>query len=242
MATGLVTTIFKEEPMKKHLITLAAAITAISIPTICTATPPRPGGYVSGFIGASMTRDTDATTDDFVVPDTFNDRIQFDPGIYVGGTGGFDFGFFRLEGELSYRHAEMKAINDRNTGERFRSIDGSLGALAMMGNAFFDLHNDSPVTPYFGAGAGLAVLNLSDTFGTNTATGSRDFIYSEADDTVFAYQAGGGVEIALNRQLSLDVGYRYFGTSTATFDKDFTRTTDLKLESHNVAVGLRVKF
>lgn len=227
--------------MKKHLITVAAAIAALSLPAICTAAPARPGGYVSGFIGASMTRDTDATTVDFVTPDTFSDRIEFDPGINLGGTGGYDFGFFRLEGELSYKHAEMKAINNRDIGERFRSIDGSLGALAMMGNAFFDLHNNSPVTPYWGAGAGLAVLRLSDTFGTSTTSGTR-FIYSEADDTVFAYQVGGGVEIALNRQLSLDIGYRYFGTSTATFDEDFTRSTELKLESHNVAVGLRVKF
>ena len=230
--------------MKKHLITVAAAITAISIPTICTAAPPRPGAYVSGFIGASMARDTDATTVDYFAPiiTTFNDRIEFDPGINVGGTGGYDFGFFRLEGELSYKYAEMKAINERNSGARYSSIDGNLGALAMMANAFFDLHNNTPVTPYFGGGAGLAVLYLSDTFGTNTTTGSRDFIYSEADDTVFAYQVGAGVEIALNRQLSLDLGYRYFGTSTATFDKDVTRTTELKLESHNMAVGLRVKF
>ncbi|TWJ26425.1 outer membrane protein [Geobacter argillaceus] len=228
--------------MKKHLITVAAAFTALSLPAICTASPARPGGYVSGFIGASITRDTDATTVDYVVPKNFNDRIQFDPGITVGGTGGYDFGFLRLEGELSYKHAELKAIDDKSSGSRYRSIDGSLGALAMMGNVFFDLHNNSRVTPYWGAGAGLAVLNLSDTFGTNTTTGSRDFIYSGANDTVFAYQAGGGVEIALNRQLSLDLGYRYFGTSTATFDKDVTRTTELKLESHNVAVGLRVKF
>ncbi len=229
--------------MKKRLITIAAAIAVISIPAMGTAAPARPGGYVSGFIGASITRDTDADTVDYIAPvTTFNDRVQFDPGITVGGTGGYDFGFLRLEGELSYKHAEMKGITDRNSGDRFRSIDGSLGALALMGNAFFDLHNSSPVTPYWGAGAGLAFLHLSDTHGTNTATGSRDFIYSEGDDTVFAYQAGGGVDIALNRKLSLDVGYRYFGTSTATFDKDVTRTTELKMESHNVAVGLRVKF
>ncbi len=229
--------------MKKYLIIIAAVFTALSLPAICTAAPARHGGYVSGFIGASMTRDTDSTTVDFLTPvTTFNDRIQFDPGITVGGTGGYDFGFLRLEGELSYKHAELKAIDDKISGSRYRSIDGSLGALAMMGNVFFDLHNNSPVTPYWGAGAGLAVLNLSDTFGTNTTTGSRDFIYSNANDTVFAYQAGGGVEIALNRQLSLDLGYRYFGTSTATFDKDVLRTTELKLESHNVAVGLRVKF
>jgi opacity protein-like surface antigen len=42
--------------------------------------------------------------------------------------------------------------------------------------------------------------------------------------------------------LSLDVGYRYFGTSKARFDSDLNFTDELKFESHNGAVGLRVKF
>ncbi|MSM40985.1 MAG: outer membrane beta-barrel protein [Geobacter sp.] len=227
--------------MKSKLI-IAAVVAALSIPAVSMAAPSRPGGYVSGFLGASMARDADATTIDYGTLTTYNDRIEYDPGIFVGGTGGYDFGYVRVEGELSYRHAELKSVVDRDTGDSYHNMDGNLGALAMMGNAFFDLHNDTPVTPYFGGGLGLAVLNLSDTYGISASTGSRDFLYSEGDDTVLAYQAGAGVEIALNRKLSLDVGYRYFGTSKATFDKDISRTTDLKLESHNVAVGLRVKF
>ncbi|MBI5656904.1 MAG: porin family protein [Geobacter sp.] len=218
--------------MKSKLI-IAAVVAALSIPAISMAAPSRPGGYVSGFLGASMARDADSTTIDYGTLNTC---------IFVGGTGGYDFGYVRVEGELSYRHAEIKSVVDRDTGDSYHNMDGNLGALAMMGNAFFDLHNDTPVTPYFGGGLGLAVLNLSDTYGTSASTGSRDFLYSEGNDTVLAYQAGAGVEIALNRKLSLDVGYRYFGTSKATFDKDISRTTDLKLESHNVAVGLRVKF
>jgi opacity protein-like surface antigen len=42
--------------------------------------------------------------------------------------------------------------------------------------------------------------------------------------------------------LTLDLGYRFFGTSTATFGKDLPITTDLKFQSHNGIVGLRVKF
>lgn len=226
--------------MKKSL--LVVALVTFAFPAICSATPPRLGPYVSGFAGISVLRDTDATTTDFAIPATFNERVEFDPGIYVGGTGGFDFGVIRLEGELSYKHGEMKTVTDQFDGTRFVNVDGSLGALAMMFNAFFDLHNASPVTPYLGGGAGFAVLHLSDTFATNTSTGGYGQLYQDDDDAVFAYQAGAGLEIALNQLLSLDLGYRYFGTSRASFDKNWPTTTDLKFESHNGAVGLRVKF
>jgi opacity protein-like surface antigen len=50
------------------------------------------------------------------------------------------------------------------------------------------------------------------------------------------------MEIAIQRKLSLDLGYRYFGTAKGTFDKDFNRNVDLKFESHNATLGVRVKF
>ena len=229
--------------MKKS-VSLVAAMAALLIPMVCSAAPPQPGPYVSGFIGATFPRDADVTTDDFlIVPArTFSDTVEFDPGINVGGTGGYDFGFVRLEGELSYKFLEMDKINEVSPAPTsFHSIDGDLGVLAVMANAFVDFHNPSPITPYVGGGIGFAAMHLNDTFGT-TPSGGRKFVYSEGDDTVFAYQVGGGMEIALNRRLSLDLAYRYFGTNTATFDDDPTRTTEFKYESHNATVGVRVKF
>ena len=225
--------------MKMRLFVVVALVTLI-MPAICSATPPRPGPYVSGFAGISVPRDSDVTTSFF--PDTFNDRVEFDPGAYVGGTGGFDFGFLRLEGELSYRYSEIEAITEQiGAGIPFHNVDGNLGVFAMMANAYFDLHNASPITPYWGGGIGVAVLNLSDTSGFNPLVG-REFLYEENDDTVFAYQAGAGLEIALNPIISLDVGYRYFGTATARFESGLTGSTELKFESHNALVGVRVKF
>ena len=223
--------------MKKHLITVATAVT-LALPALSQAAPLRQGGYVSGFLGVSAPRNSETNGIDFFNSNgaSFNEQVDFDPGIYVGGTGGYNFGFFRLEGELSYRHAEINSISNGT----FRNPDGNLGALAVMGNAFFDLRNSTPVTPYWGGGVGFASLHLSDTYGTDSL--GRTLVYAGDTDTVFAYQAGAGLEIALNRQLSLDLGYRYFGTSTARFGANKDITTDLKLESHNGAVGLRVKF
>lgn len=226
--------------MKKQLIILAA-LALLVIPAICSATPPRIGPYISGFIGVNFPQNADVASYDYYTGNSFNDRVEFDPGINIGGTGGFDYGFVRLEGELSYKHGEMTTITDL-AGDRYRNVDGNLGALAMMGNIFLDLHNPSPITPYVGGGIGLAVMHLSDTFGTSTYDNTRQFLYPEDDDAVFAYQAGAGLEIALNRALSLDLSYRYFATARARFDSNSDIATDLKFKSHNAAIGLRVKF
>lgn len=85
-------------------------------------------------------------------------------------------------------------------------------------------------------------MNLSDTSGINTVSGVRTNLYGDGDDTEFAYQAGGGFEIALNRHSSLDVGYRYFRTNRANFESDRGIDTSLRFESHNATIGFRYRF
>jgi opacity protein-like surface antigen len=229
--------------LMKRIIAVIAVLTTLAVPVICTASPANPGAYVSGFLGVNVTQDTDAASTDFITGNTFNDRLEFDPGISIGGTGGYDFGFVRLEGELSYKHAEIDSITDQN-GFRFQSANGSIGAQAMMINGFIDLHNNSRLTPYLGGGIGAAALYLSDTTGIDTSGGTaqRVTLYGEADDAVFAYQVGAGMEIDINRFYSLDIGYRYFVTDTGTFDSDLGITTSLKFKSHSANVGFRFKF
>ncbi|GAM08850.1 outer membrane protein PagN [Geobacter sp. OR-1] len=226
--------------MKKSII-VVAAIATLAVPAISGAAPPKPGAYASAFLGVTMAQDTDVNTDVFASPPSFRDRVEFDPGVFLGGTGGYDFGYLRLEGELSYKHSEMKNITDRDTGVRYRSVDGNLGVFAFMANGFIDLHNDTPITPYFGGGIGVATLYLSDTTGIDNS-GTRQTLYLKDNDSVFAYQVGAGMEVALNRRISLDLGYRYFGTARATFNEDWFQSTDLKYESHNVTAGVRFKF
>lgn len=226
--------------MNRRFVVIAVLMT-MAAPAVCAAEYlqgvgyQRVGVYVSGFVGAGAPRDTDVTTGNI------DDRVEFDPGVYAGGTGGVDFGLLRLEGELSYKRGEMEIVNDRTNNVRYFNVDGSLGAFAMMFNAFIDLHNYSPITPYLGGGIGFATLHLSDTFGTNPNTGAWTQLYYSDDDTVFAYQGGAGLEIQLNPMFSLDLGYRYFGTADANFEQP-GGATELKMESHNGAVGFRVKF
>ncbi|HIJ81580.1 MAG TPA: porin family protein [Desulfuromonadales bacterium] len=209
----------------------------------------RPGrGYVAAFIGASIPADSIISTDDFSGSRTYRDTAVFDPGLYMGGTAGYDFGFLRMEGEVSYRKSEMQSITDTANGSRFRNSDGNLEMTAFMANAFINLANNSPVIPYLGGGVGFAVLHLSDTYGTSARSGSnsgsfsRSRLYDDGDDTVFAYQFGGGIEIAINRRYSLDFGYRFFKTDPATFNRNTDWVNSLRFESHNALAGFKAKF
>ncbi len=221
-----------------------AIIALLLTPALCQATPPKPHGYMSGFLGVAVIKQADVTTDDYLYNTTYNDKVEFYPGINTGITGGYDFGYFRIEGELSYKSASIKEITDKSDNYRYRSVDGDLGALALMFNGFVDLHNQSAVTPYFGGGVGFATLSLSDTYGTDTRGGitTRELLYIEDNDSVLAAQIGAGVVIELNSVLSLDLGYRYFVTSKARFDSEWDLSTELRVKSHNLLAGLRLKF
>ena len=112
--------------MKKNCIVLAT-IAALAIPAASQAIPVRPGPYVSGFIGVSAVANTNVTSTDYsTTPVTsINDRVEFDPSINIGGTGGFDFGVVRLEGEVSYKHGEISTVNDQTNGVRYFHTDKS---------------------------------------------------------------------------------------------------------------------
>jgi len=221
--------------MRTYLI-LIIALTIFSVPSISTAANGRPGPYFSAFLGSSFAKDATITGYEFGTP--YSDRASFDAGIYTGATGGYDFGFLRLEGELSYRYAELDTVTFSN-GTPLHNVDGELGALATMFNVFFDMHNNSRVTPYLGGGLGFASLHLSDTTAYNG--GTKVFLYDDSNDTVLAAQVGGGMDIALNSRYSLDIGYRYFITDKAQFDGNGI-SSNMRLESHNAMVGFKFKF
>lgn len=153
--------------------------------------------------------------------------IEFDTGFNVGVAAGYDFGMTRLEAEVVYRE------NDIDKVEAFGlslNADGDISALSLMGNAYLDIETGSPVTPYIVAGIGLARVSLNDM----KIEGIR---VSDDDDTVFAYQFGGGVAFALNEAMAIDLGYRYFATEDPEFDGD-----EVEYKSHNVSLGLRINF
>lgn len=185
----------------------------------------RSNGYVSGFLGVNMAKDASISS----LPN-FVDKLDYDPGVYVGGAIGGDLGAVRIEGEVSYRHSEIDRITDE-FGTTYNRVSGAVGALAVMANMFVDLTVNAPITPYVGGGIGIASLSIDDV----DANGLR--FYDSDNEAVLAYQLGGGIAIDLNRNTALDLGYRFFGTSEA----DFVNSS-LKYQSHTVMMGLRYTY
>ena len=99
--------------------------------------------------------------------------------------------------------------------------------IVLLFNAYFDFEIEGPVTPYLTGGLGLAGAKIKDS-GTDTDSGN---------DAVVAYQLGTGVAIDLTDALSLDIRFRYFGTSKMEYEN-----LDLDFANLMGFVGVNMRF
>ncbi len=133
--------------------------------------------------------------------------ITTKPGFIFSGAFGFQskqLNWFRGEIEISYQKYDLDKMTNIAGGEPDKSFNNnSMSSLAFMGNAYVDLHNNSQITPYIMFGLGGSFNNV----GTSS---------NKDNWTTFSYQAGLGIGYALDRQLTFDLGYRYFKTGNTT--------------------------
>lgn len=154
------------------------------------------------------------------------------------GAAGIGYAFdngWRVEGELARRENDFDPLPLLDQG-------GAVGATSVMLNAYYDFgRGDGRLTPYVGAGIGVAKVQLE---AANIAPLSPVSIDDEA--TTIAYQVMAGVAINLAPRLDLDLGYRFFsspsieGTGAAPPVLSFPFEADLS--HHAVTAGLRWKF
>ncbi len=103
-------------------------------------------------------------------------------------------------------------------------------------NFYYDFYNESSFTPYVGGGIGAGFM----TGGYKVDS----FIYSadgSMDDTVLAWNVGGGVGYAITDRITADLGYRYMSYSSSyndSSDQDFETSTS----GHEVSLGVRFNF
>ena len=137
----------------------------------------------------------------------------------VGGKVGYDFVGPRLELEGSYGQIPVSA-NIPGT-----AINGKVGQVAVMANILYDFMPTSVITPYIGAGAGIAFVD------SNSSLGS----------TQFAYQGILGVAYNVSEQLRFMVEGRYFGTTNPNVNTPFG---NVSFQNQNILalVGVSYKF
>ena len=148
-----------------------------------------------------------------------NPNSQSWTGWAAGGKAGYDFVGPRLELEVGYGQIPVSA-NIPGT-----AINGKVGQLTAMVNLLYDFMPTSVITPYIGAGAGIAFVD------SNSALGS----------TQFAYQGMLGVAYNVSEQLRFMVEGRYVGTTNPSVNTPFG---NVSFQNQNILAlaGVSYKF
>lgn len=223
--------------MRKLLLAAAATI-AIASPAAA-----RDGsGYVALDAGALWPKNqdlnasidfTNANQADFLRRNVGD--IQYKVGYDVDARGGFDFGMFRVEGELGYKKLVGDTIRlDNDLADDLGLVDprldvGNGRVWSLMANGMLDFGNDDGLSGFIGAGIGRARVNLD---------GEKD--------SAFAGQIIAGVRHAITPNLDVGVKYRYFRTARLNFNDSFDDGTDFgargKLRTHSLLASLIYNF
>lgn len=140
---------------------------------------------------------------------------------------------FALRGNSEHTWTEQ----GRYTSE----VKGTWNNSTLFANLFWDFHNDSPFTPYIGAGLGIA-FNYTG----YEATLHNGYKYS-ADDrfTDLAWNAGAGFSYDINEFLAFDASYRFVGLGYNEISHTIDGvTTKIENEPYNneFMLGLRLSF
>jgi opacity protein-like surface antigen len=229
--------------MKRTLLSLLVALASVTLLTSVASAAGAPyypmHPYFSVHVGGTWLQDANVDFDD---PALFDDEIEFDNGFNVGGAFGYDYGLARLEIELAHRENDVDTINVDLID--FKG-DGDFSATSVMLNGYWDFETGSPVVSYLGGGIGFANVSANNVKFFDELGAVR---YVDDDDNVFAYQLAAGLAFALNPALTLDLGYRFFGTSDPELEADPLLVDppfgdfETEFDSHNVNLGLRMNF
>ncbi len=122
----------------------------------------------------------------------------FEAGYAAGVSIGFDFGDYRVEGEVSYRSNDAEKVGGT-------SVSANISTTALMVNAFYDFDAGSPFVPYAGAGLGAG-------FSTFEMPGT------DGDTTSFAYQFIFGAAYEMSDAVELTLDYRLFSMGTPNYE------------------------
>src|SRR6478736_7728695 len=188
--------------MKKALLAAAAIVV---LPVMAQAQTVAPGFYIGAEGGLNWLLNTTI----------LNQGVNPQTGFAVGGVVGYDFVGPRVELEGVYRN------NQHGVGFPFQAISNQVGQLGILANLLYDFSPASTITPYIGAGAGVAFVDSDSSLGS----------------TQFAYQGiiGLGWNVDTNFRINLDG--RYYGTTNPSVGG-----TSWSNNNFTVMLGLQFKF
>ncbi len=225
--------------MRRYLL---AAVAAAAIATPALARDGSPYVGIEG--GAIFVEDADfdVDVDDGLNSFRFDDAftIDFKTGYDVDAIAGYDFGFFRVEGELGYKRFRAKEVFasptladalDLDNGED-PEINEKARVISLMANGLADFGDENDVSGYIGAGIGRARVKVAGD-----------------SDSTFAWQLIAGLRKAVTPNVDVGIKYRYFRTGKVNFSDEFNDGVDFfgintsgKLRSHSLLASLIFNF
>ena len=159
--------------------------------------------------------------------------VSFDSGYSIDAALGYDFGNgFSIEGQVGYLNANL---GDGNFNGVDLLAEGTASVTYGMINAWygFDLGG---ITPFIGAGAGVASLALDSDFTAFPDSGIDD------SELTWAAQFGAGVSFALTEDISLAGRYRYMTTGDVSLTDAADDENTGSASANIVDIGLKVAF
>ena len=139
---------------------------------------------------------------------------------------------FRLELEYGASESVSKTASVKVFRRRF-PFRAKIGVQTLLINAYVDMPNSSGFTPYIGAGAGMAFIDVEGRSMGMSASG-----HARGP----AGQLGLGCSYAFSRKVSVDIGYRFVIMRNTDASCDSIRLNLQKNYMHQAMLGLRITF
>ena len=173
---------------KKALLAAAAVLvlpTAIQAQSMFTSGTSNPGTYIGIEGGGNWLLNSN--------------NYNMDIGYAAGGVVGYDFVGPRVELEGVFRSNNGRGT--ANFGNVFSNVSGRIEQLSVLANLLYDFAPGATITPYVGAGAGIAFADAAIN-GCSLCS------------TQFAYQGIVGIGWNVDQNFRINLDGRYYGTTS----------------------------
>jgi len=207
--------------MRKYLL-VAVAAAAIATPALAQSSGPYIG--LEGGVLFPKSTNVDATvdfTDPALPTTTFNNvfSVKHKTGFDLDAIAGYDFGMFRLEGELGYKRAKNDSL--RLSPGFVAAYEDATGVT--LANTDFDLNNHTTVVSAMVNGLVDFDIGGVGIYGGGGFGRARVKMLGDRD-SAWAYQAIAGVRMPVTANVDLGLKYRYFRTGKLDFNDNATLT------------------
>lgn len=183
------------------------------------------GPYISASGGLSIFHDNDVEFPGV----TGNANIGYKTGYGFNAAAGYKLNDFRLEAEFGYRKADIKYITHPFYGDLYPNVNGTQTVMSYMLNGYYDIDLGLPSVTFL-LGAGLGMLN---------GEVENHDVGTKADDNVLGYQITAGLSYNINRNVSIDLYYRFQG---ASYPFEMAAGSKVSYGSSNINGGIRYNF